>query len=210
MDKAKGKKAGSGRPGPAAPRREEGTLAGTHRLLCYCSKHLSQAEGPGAGGAGSGLSRRRVYSALQQEIQAAVATAAAVAVAQQGVGQHGMPQGGAPPLLRGSAYLASLWPPGGASRVPETITHAHGSARCVPLDSRRSRGLREPDSIARAEAKRLYVQRTPYLVTGCIGRAPLPLPQVRVTGSIGGLLPLIRGMLDMDLMANPHSTSHGF
>ena len=55
------------------------------------------------------------------------------------------------------------------------------SFRCVPLDSRRSRGLREPDTIARAEAKRLYVKCTPYLVTGCVGSQPLPVPQVWIS-----------------------------
>ena len=41
-----------------------------------------------------------------------------------------------------------------------------------------SRGLREPETMAMAEAKRLYVRKTPYLVTGCVGMPFLPMPPV--------------------------------
>ena len=117
------------------------------------------------------------------------AAAAAVLVAEAEAARNsslplGQRQAAPPPPLSLLQAALSCWPEG--TKVPETLRHEHGSARCVPLDSRRSRGLREPDSIARAEAKRLYVRRTPYLVTGCLGRSPLPLPQVRVCG--GGLM----------------------
>eukprot|EP00955_Chlamydomonas_euryale_P116788 366439-Chlamydomonas_euryale.AAC.1 len=70
------------------------------------------------------------------------------------------------------------------------------SSRCVSLEGHRCRGARAPEMIARAEAKRRYVARTPYLVTGCVTRCPLPLPPVRArtppldgAGSAALLLP---------------------
>lgn len=47
-----------------------------------------------------------------------------------------------------AAAHARPWPGG---RVPEALLHSHGSARCITHASTRSRGLREPDTIARAE-----------------------------------------------------------
>eukprot|EP00798_Chlamydomonas_sp_ICE-L_P008008 gene8008-1237_t len=72
------------------------------------------------------------------------------------------------------SLLSHLWPPD--RPVPPNIAHAHGSARCAPQPSRRSRGLREPDTLSKSEAKRLYVRKTPYLVNGCVGMPFLPMP----------------------------------
>ena len=182
---------GSKRGRKPAGQRSEGKTLGATRLLCYCSKHLGLAEGAGVAGSAP---RRRVYTALQEEIRAVEQMKA-----QQGSDQAlvqpsiGSSVEAKPGCDGGSALLASRWAAKGTTLAPadtaapvpssqrlppETIAHGHGSARCGPLGSRRSRGLREPDSIARAEAKRLYVRRTPYLVTGCVGRSPLPLPEV--------------------------------
>ncbi|GAX81946.1 hypothetical protein CEUSTIGMA_g9374.t1 [Chlamydomonas eustigma] len=150
----------------------EGTRAGNHRLLCYCHRHRTLAMGDGSredinrdSGCVPGQ-RRRIYTLLQEMAEHTTSASAAAAVPS---GQQEVEQSCG---LQGDQTCSSV------GIVPDTISHSLGSARCIPLLSCRSRGLREPEHIARAEAKRLYVKRNPYLVTGCLRRQPLPLPQL--------------------------------
>ncbi|KAL6751995.1 hypothetical protein V8C86DRAFT_631397 [Haematococcus lacustris] len=71
--------------------------------------------------------------------------------------------------------------PGPPGSRPSDETSGPGAARCASyawVMGGRGGGGRAPDSLARAAAKRRYVRRVAYLVTGALRRPRLPAPQV--------------------------------
>ncbi len=54
----------------------------------------------------------------------------------------------------------------------EPVANASGCARTEPYDAARRRGRREPEALAAALVKRLFVENLPVMVTGCCQKVP--------------------------------------
>ena len=133
----------AGKAGGGGSKREEGTRAGTHRLLCFCERHRalaseaqvaeasfsSSAATPPAGP--SAPRRRRIFSAFQEEQRAGAEGAPKTG---SGASTIPTPTGDAdrvmPSVVRMQPPL-SQWPRG--KKIPETLVHDFGSARCVHI-----------------------------------------------------------------------------
>ncbi|KAF3326010.1 histone-lysine N-methyltransferase ATX1-like protein [Carex littledalei] len=99
---------------------------------------------------------------------------------------------------------SSINPPGASSGANPSIPppNPSGCARCEPYDFLRRRGQKQPEVLAAASAKRLYVENRPYLVTGsrqngesgripCIesmhGSSDVPVQQDSLTNNISSM-----------------------
>jgi hypothetical protein len=54
----------------------------------------------------------------------------------------------------------------------EPVANASGYARTEPYDAATRRGRREPEALAAALVKRLFVENSPVMVTGCCQKVP--------------------------------------
>lgn len=162
---AKAHKGGEGAPAkrPKSRRRKEGTSTGECRLLCFCNRHRKvPVQGPHHAIFTSSVApsavagRAKPGSAAQPAAGASMGSTAAAAAAAAAATQAS------------GIYPFSLLGP-----------NPDGCARCTPYDAELRRGMRAPDMIALALQKRLFVQKTPYVVTGCLGQPSIPQPASR-------------------------------
>ena len=133
--------------------RQEGTyIGGGRRMMCYCPKHSHMARTPFASAPVPALAPATAASAPPN---AAAAPQAELEAAQRSEQQHSIGQ----PSDQGPQVVVSGQPV--AYQVPQ---HKAGCVRGLPFNHACRRGQREPDAIAAALAKRLFVAKTPYLI----------------------------------------------
>ncbi len=144
---------------------QEGTyIGGGRRMMCYCPKHSHMAQMP------QGV-------LLQQAAVPAASLAAPLAAlgAASLPGKAAMTHDAQPEAGQGSEQQQSAHQPGNAAEglLPscsgqppayQLPQHKPGCIRGVPFNHACRRGQREPDAIAAALAKRLFVAKTPYII----------------------------------------------
>ena len=133
--------------------RQEGTyIGGGRRMMCYCPKHSHVARTPFPSAPVPALAPATAASVPSN---AAAAPQTELEAAQTSEQQHNIGQ----PSDKGPQALFSGQPV--AYQLP---LHKAGCVRGLPFNHACRRGQREPDAIAAALAKRLFVAKTPYLI----------------------------------------------
>lgn len=148
---------------------QEGTyIGGGQRMMCYCPKHSHVAQ----------TSAVRQGPAPQGALLAAPGSAPvpvhsdrmpASLMHQQSL-QHSAQETSSPALEGVNATCD------GQTEGHQLPQHKAGCIRGVPFNHACRRGQREPDAIAAALAKRLFVAKTPYMIAGPQRHARHQLP----------------------------------
>ncbi|DBA66045.1 TPA: hypothetical protein ACH3X2_003050 [Trebouxia sp. C0005] len=155
-----------------APMQEGTYIGGGRRMMCYCPKHshvartpLPIAPVPALAPATAASVPSNAAAAPQTELEAAQRSE------QQ---QHNIGQ----TSDKGLQAMFSGLPV--AYQLPE---HKAGCVRGLPFNHACRRGQREPDAIAAALAKRLFVAKTPYLIGAARQhqQQQVPLSQTHLT-----------------------------
>ena len=168
-----------------APMQEGTYIGGGRRMMCYCPKHshLAQASaqalaigthcqlgGPPVGPtAAPGVPSAPVHSASNRMPTLMHQTASQQQ--QQQRQQQQCPQQTSSAAGEGTDGICDGQPAG--HQLPQ---HKPGCIRGVPFNHACRRGQREPDAIAAALAKRLFVAKTPYMISGPRHHARHQLP----------------------------------
>ena len=155
-----------------APIKEGTYIGGGRRMMCYCPKHSHLAESsaitthyqqgipPRVPVTAPGVTSASVHSASNRT---------PALMRQQLPQQQHCPQGLA--SQEGMDAVCDGQPAG--YELPQ---HKAGCIRGVPFNHASRRGQREPDAIAAALAKRLFVAKTPYMIAGPQRHARHQLP----------------------------------
>jgi len=133
--------------------RQEGTyIGGGRRMMCYCPKHSHVAQTPFPSAPVPALAPATAASAPPN---AAAAPHTELEAAQRSEQQHniGQPSDKEPQAVFSGQPIAY-----------QPAEHKAGCVRGLPFNHACRRGQREPDAIAAALAKRLFVAKTPYLI----------------------------------------------
>ena len=157
-----------------APMQEGTYIGGGRRMMCYCPKHSHMAQTPQA-------------IAQQNAIAPAASMAAAEyvpskAVAVQPAADQRQERQQSRQQARDTVH--GLLPVDSGQPVPTQLAeHGAGCIRGLPFNHACRRGQREPDAIAAALAKRLFVAKTPYIIGEAKRHASqhMPLAQVHTT-----------------------------
>lgn len=158
-----------------APMQEGTYIGGGRRMMCYCPKHSHMAQTP------AGTSHQRT-------VPAAAATASGASSAAEAAVDTSLPhkhrqaqQQSAPQQASSSGQ--SNWVPDGQPKAHQLPGHKAGCIREVPFNHACRRGQREPDAVAAALAKRLFVAKTPYIISGPCrhGQHQMPLAHRHAT-----------------------------
>ncbi len=135
-----------------APTQEGTYIGGGRRMMCYCPKHSHVARTPLPSAPAPALAPA---TAASLPAKAAAAPQTELYADQRSEQQHDIGQ----TSDKGPQALFSGQPV--AYQLPQ---HKAGCVRGLPFNHACRRGQREPDAIAAAIAKRLFVAKTPYLI----------------------------------------------
>lgn len=135
-----------------APMQEGTYIGGGRRMMCYCPKH-------------SHVARKLLAAAptavLAPSIAAALPVTAVAAQAGQAEASVKLRQAQRAAQTCDKELQALCSGQNAAYQPPQ---HSHGCVRGLPFNHACRRGQREPDAIAAALAKRLFVAKTPYVI----------------------------------------------
>ncbi|KAL0040242.1 hypothetical protein WJX77_001213 [Trebouxia sp. C0004] len=135
-----------------APMQEGTYIGGGRRMMCYCPKHSHVARTPFPSRPVPALAPA---TAASLPAKAAAAPQTELEAAQGSEQQHNIGR----TSDKGPQALFS-----GQSVAYQLPKHKAGCVRGLPFNHACRRGQREPDAIAAALAKRLFVAKTPYLI----------------------------------------------
>lgn len=142
---------------------QEGTyIGGGCRMMCYCPKHSHVAQ------------RKPQATLVMPPIASAMASHSAETISQE-LKQQASHLPSAPE----TAHAATAGSAAFSERLQGCGHHA-GCIRGVPYNHACRRGQREPDAIAAALAKRLFVSKTPYLISAAQQHGSTLLPATQV------------------------------
>ena len=151
-----------------APMQEGTYIGGGRRMMCYCPKHSHVAEKPLAAAPSA---------ALAPSIAAALPVTAVAAQAGQAEASVNLWQAQRAAQTSEWELQALCTGQNAAYQLPQ---HGHGCVRGLPFNHACRRGQREPDAIAAALAKRLFVAKTPYIIGAARQHEQQQLPCARM------------------------------
>ena len=155
-----------------APMQEGTYIGGGRRMMCYCPKHSHMSQTPAV------TSHQRITPAATAATASCanlIAPEAAVIEDTQLPPNCQLPQQqSAPQQLSSSGQLDRVID--GQPKAHPLPGHKAGCIRGVPFNHACRRGQREPDAVAAALAKRLFVAKTPYIIAGPCRHDPHQMP----------------------------------
>ena len=165
-----------------APMQEGTYIGGGRRMMCYCPKHSHLAQ---ASAQASATATHRQQGGLAAGLTAASgvpsvpvhpASNRTPTLIHQAASQQQQQQQQCPQQTSSATDEATNGSDDGQPAGHQLPHHMAGCIRGVPFNHACRRGQREPDAVAAALAKRLFVAKTPYTFSGPQRHARHQLP----------------------------------